>query len=202
MFYEYVYDTAVKARERGLRSVLVTAAYIEAEPLQELCKVVDAAHVDLKSFSETFYRRVSGAALKPVLRSLEIMRQAGIWVEIIHLMVPGLSDSLNELRQMCRWIAQNLGADVPLHLSRFYPAYKLSMLPPTPISTLIAAEEIAKAEGLHFVYVGNVPERPQQDTVCPNCGQAVIRRAGYRVLANSLQDGRCPCGAPIAGVWS
>ncbi len=201
-FYEYAYDTSLKARENNLRNILVTAGYFQPQPLKDLCRLIDAAHVDLKSFNDDFYKKVCGATLKPVLQSLEILRQQGVWVEIIRLVVPKLSDDLNDIGRMCRWIVQNLGPDVPLHLSRFYPAYKLSMLPPTSVKKLSQAQQIAQAEGLHYVYIGNVPQLSQQNTVCPSCRGVVLERNGYQVVSNRIREGKCGCGYAIAGVWS
>jgi len=202
IFYEYVHDTAARARAREIRNVLVTAGYISERPLRELCRLTDAANVDLKGFSDRFYKKVTGAKLAPVLRCLEVMREEGVWLEVTRLVVPRYSDDLDDIRALCRWMVRALGPGTPLHLSRFHPAYKLERLPPTPVEVLDHAREIAREAGLHFVYVGNVPGYGAQNTVCPRCGRVVIERRGYRVLSNRLADGRCPCGEPIPGVWS
>lgn len=201
IYYEYAWDTALLAREQYIRNVLVTAGYILEKPLRQLCRVVDAANVDLKGFSEYFYKKITSARLAPVLRCLEIMREEGVWVEVTRLLVPTLSDDLDDIRAMCDWLAGTLGPGTPLHLSRFHPAYKLQNLPLTPVEVMDQAYAIAKAAGLHFVYVGNVPGDPRQDTICPACGQTVIKRQGYRIIANTLVDGRCACGEKIPGVW-
>lgn len=201
IFYEYVRDTAVLARERGIRNVLVTAGYISEEPLRELCGVVDAANVDLKGFSDHFYKRLTGSKLEPVLRCLEVMREEGVWVEVTRLVVPGYSDDMDDMEKMCRWLVRALGPDTPLHFSRFHPAYKLQGLPPTPPAVLDRAHEIARASGLRHVFVGNIPGHEAQNTLCPGCGRPVIERSGYRILANRLEDSRCPCGQTIAGIW-
>lgn len=201
VFYEYVVETARLALRRGLRNVLVTAGYILEEPLRKLCSVIDAANVDLKGFNDSFYKKVTGGKLDPVLRTLEVMREEGVWLEVTRLVVPGLSDDLEDIRAMVRWIVRTLGPGTPLHLSRFHPAYKLKGLPPTPADVLDRAREIALDAGLHFVYVGNVPRRNAYSTVCPHCGQVAIERSGYRVLSNRIRDGRCPCGESIPGVW-
>jgi pyruvate formate lyase activating enzyme len=202
IFYEYVRDTAAIAGERGIRNVLVTAGYIAEKPLRELCRVVDAANVDLKGMNDGFYKKVAGATLNPVLRSLEVMREEGVWLEVTRLIVPTHSDDLDDIRALCRWVARVLGPGTPLHFSRFHPAYKLKGLPPTPLDVLDKAREIALEAGLHFVFVGNTPGHPADDTVCPGCGRAVIERRGYRVRSNLLEDGRCPCGDAIPGVWT
>ncbi len=201
IYYEYVADTARQARELGIRNVLVTAGYILERPLRELCRFIDAANVDLKGFTEGFYKRVTGARLGPVLRTLEILREEGVWTEITRLIVPTYSDDLKEIRRMCQWIVRTLGPDVPLHLSRFHPAYKLEALPPTPAKLLDQAWRIAKEEGLHYVYVGNLPNHPGQHTRCPACGLILLERRGYFILSKQLQGDRCPCGYPIAGRW-
>ena len=201
VFYEYTRATAAAARQRDLRNVLVTAGYIEEAPLRLLCADVDAANVDLKSFDENVYRELVGGTLKPVLRALEVMREEGVWVEVTRLIVPGLSDDIGDLRRQFDWMARRLGPDTPLHLSRFHPAYRLQSLPPTPVEVLDRAWELAQDAGLHHVYVGNVPGHPAQDTLCPHCGRAVIQRRGYHIVGNDIDDGRCPCGARIAGVW-
>ena len=201
VFYEYVRDTAARARELGIRNVLVTAGYISDEPLRELCRVVDAANVDLKSFDEGFYKKVTGAKLKPVLRALEVMVEEGVWVEVTRLIVPAHSDDARDLREMCRWIVRALGPDVPLHLSRFHPAYRLEGLPPTPVETLERARDIAREAGIRHVYVGNVPGHSGQVTHCPACEREVVVRQGYAPPRISLVNGRCPCGESIPGVW-
>lgn len=201
IFYEYVMDTGKMAREQNIRNVLVTAGYIEEEPLRQLCTVADAANVDLKGFSDNFYKKICGAKLEPVKEALMIMQQEGVWVEVTKLTVPGLSDDMDDLRAMCDWMVEALGPGTPLHLSRFHPQHKLQHLPPTPVDTMYKAQEVAQRAGLHFIYVGNVPNNPFQDTICPNCKNAVIRRRGYTILSNELEDGHCPCGEKIPGVW-
>jgi len=202
IFYEYVHDTASLAHEQHIKNVLVTAGYIEEKPLRKLCRVVDAANVDLKGFTDNFYKKVTGSRLEPILRGLKTMRQEGVWLEITRLVVPTLSDDLDDIKSMCEWLIEALGQDTPLHFSRFHPAYKLQNLPVTPLDIMEKAYNIAKQAGLNFVYVGNVPGSPHQDTICPNCGRKVIKRIGYTILENQLQDDSCPCGKKISGVWS
>jgi pyruvate formate lyase activating enzyme len=201
IYYEYARDAAALAREKGIRNVLVTAGYIQEAPLRSLCRVVDAANVDLKSFSNDFYKQIAGGTLKPVLDCLRIMREEGVWVEVTRLIVPTHSDDLDDIRRMCRWLVAELGADTPLHFSRFHPAYKLQTLPPTPAETMEQAYQIALEEGLHYAFVGNLAGHPAQDTICPNCRRRVIERGGMRVHSNLLEGGRCSCGERIAGVW-
>jgi len=201
IFYEYVYDTAQIAMERGLKNVLVTAGYINPQPLRKLCQVVQGANVDLKGFSDKTYKKVNRGTLAPVLRALEVMKEEGVWLEVGNLIIPGISDDQAEIRAMSKWIAKNLGVGTPFHLLRFHPDYKLRALPLTPTETMLRARDIAREEGLEFVYLGNVPEHSQQNTVCPSCGKIVIQREGYFIGKSFLQDGKCPCGRPIPGVW-
>ncbi|MBF0485394.1 MAG: AmmeMemoRadiSam system radical SAM enzyme [Candidatus Omnitrophica bacterium] len=202
VFYEYTYDTSSLAQKQGLLNVLVTAGYIEQKPLVELCKVIHAANVDIKSMSDDFYRNMSEATLKPVLDCVVTMKKMGLWVEITNLLVPTLNDSEKDIRSLCRWILQNGGADMPLHFSRFWPLHKLQNLPPTPVETLTRAWDIAKEEGLHYVYVGNVPSHPGNNTYCPNDGKLLIGRQGFEVTENHVIDGKCEyCGTQIPGIW-
>jgi pyruvate formate lyase activating enzyme len=195
-------DCAKIAHERGLRNVYHSNGYIMPEPLRELCKYLDAANVDLKGFTEEYYSDMSDGSLAPVLRSLKILKEEGVHLEITTLLVPGRNDDPEELRAMCRWISENLGNDTPLHFSRFYPQHKLKNLPPTPVERLDEARRIAMEEGLKYVYIGNVPDHPASSTLCPNCGSELIHRVGYSVDVTGLKDGHCAhCGAPIEGVW-
>jgi pyruvate formate lyase activating enzyme len=172
-------------------------------PLADLCRALDAVKIDLKGFSEDFYRTVSGAALAPVLRSIVQIRKAGVHLEIVNLVVPTLNDAEASLARLANWVMSELGADVPLHFTRFHPDYQLRNLPPTPAATLERARDMAMARGLRYVYVGNVPGHAGNHTYCPKCRARVIVRQDFFVLESSLKDGRCgACGCPIAGVWS
>ena len=202
VFYEYVLATARLAREAGLRSVVVSAGFINPEPLRELCGAVDAIKVDLKGFSDAFYRKVCSAELAPVLRAIETIQEMGVHLEIVNLVVPTLNDDLEQLRMLSRWVARTLSPDVPLHFSRFYAQYRLLNLPPTPVETLERARQAALDEGLRYVYLGNVPGHAADNTYCPTCGQPVILRQGFSVLEYHLDAGNCAyCGRPIPGVW-
>ncbi|MGD9518544.1 MAG: AmmeMemoRadiSam system radical SAM enzyme [Armatimonadota bacterium] len=202
VFYEYVYDTAAEGHKRGVRSVIISSGYINQEPLRALLPRLDAVKVDLKGFTEEFYRRYCSGSLKPVLETIKTVHGSGKWLELVVLIVPGLNDSETAVRSMCKWIRQTVGADVPLHFSRFYPNYQLRNLPPTPYATLRRCQDIAKGLGLHFVYLGNVPEAPSQNTVCPGCGKTLVERRGYTVTAMALRKGSCSgCGRRIPGVW-
>jgi pyruvate formate lyase activating enzyme len=155
-YLEYIIDCARLAHEAGLWNILVTAGYVCQEPLADLLPYLDAANVDLKSFSDDIYNRVSGGHLQPVLDTILAMKQAGVWVEITNLVIPGINDDMDMIRQMCRWLADNDLANAPLHFSRFFPRYKMQDVPPTPIATLKAAKQIAEEEGIKHVYLGNV----------------------------------------------
>jgi pyruvate formate lyase activating enzyme len=203
VFAEYALDIAAAARPRGLRPVMVSCGFMNARPLADLCRALDAVKIDLKGFSEDFYRTVSGAALAPVLRSIVQIRKAGVHLEIVNLVVPTLNDAEASLARLANWVMSELGADVPLHFTRFHPDYQLLNLPPTPVATLERARDMAIARGLRYVYVGNVPGHAGNHTYCPKCRARVITRQDFFVLESSLKDGRCgACGSPIAGVWS
>lgn len=202
VFYEWMYDCARASRPLGIKNVVVTGGYIKEKPLRELCKVVDAIKVDLKGFSERYYQEVVNGQLKPVLDALLVMKSEGVWLEIVYLVVPTLNDKEGELRQLARWVKSQLGPDVPLHFTRFYPQYLLKNLPPTPIATLERAKQIADAEGLHYVYIGNVPGHPGENTYCPRCKRPVVERIGYQIRGVHLNRGKCKhCQQPIPGVW-
>jgi pyruvate formate lyase activating enzyme len=202
IFTEYVLDCARAGRARNVPSVVISNGSIQETPLKRVCTSVDAIKIDLKSFSEKYYQEVVNGELKPVLSSLVTIRHAGVWLEIVYLVVPGRNDGDAEFRDLARWVKQNLGPDVPVHFTRFYPEYLLKNLPPTPIDTLERAKKIADAEGLHFVYIGNVPGNPAENTYCPKCGQPVVERAGFVVTQNRLRKGKCPgCQTTIPGRW-
>jgi pyruvate formate lyase activating enzyme len=203
IFYEYVYDTAVEARRKGLKNVMVTAGYINKKPLRRLCSVLDATNTDLKAFSDRFYRENCSGTLRPVLDALVTFREEGVWVEVTNLIIPTLNDDMAMIRRMARWIAGELGAGTPLHLSRFHPQYRMRNLPPTPEQTLVRARAEAMDAGLEYVYVGNLFGHDAESTVCPRDGKLLVRRSGYRIRENNLVDGACPvCRESIPGVWS
>ncbi len=202
IFFEYVVAASRLGRRAGLKNVTVTAGYIEPDPLKELCAVTDATNVDLKAYSDHFYREVCGGRLAPVLKALKIYKDEGVWLEVTNLIVPDLNDAPAGIRDLSRWHVDNLGPDVPLHFSRFYPMYKLTNLPPTPEATLTQARQIALEEGLNYVYVGNVPGHPGNNTYCPKCGFTLVERRGYEILAYRLTGNKCPkCGEAIPGLW-
>jgi len=203
VFFEYLVDIAEIAREEGLRCVLVSCGIMEPGPLRDLCTVLDAIKIDLKGFSDRFYREVCEAELAPVLRSIEQVAAAGTHLELVNLVVPSLNDADRDLRDLIVWVRDHAGPDTPTHFTRFHPDYQLRNLPPTPVATLERARALALAEGLRFPYVGNVPGHPGNQTYCPGCGAAVIVRQGFFVETIALTDGRCNrCGAAIKGIWS
>ncbi|UCD15279.1 MAG: radical SAM protein, partial [Candidatus Omnitrophota bacterium] len=194
--------TSQLAKNNNLKNVLVTAGYLNTPPLKKLYAVTDGANIDLKFFDDAMYRKITSAKLAPVLNSLVLAKEAGIWFEITHLVIPTLNDDFTLIRKMCVWIRDNLGKDVPLHFSRFYPHYLLKNLPPTAVETLRTARQIAGEVGLHYVYIGNVWGEEAENTYCPYDGQLLIRRVGYRILEYNIENGKCSkCGASIAGRW-
>jgi pyruvate formate lyase activating enzyme len=203
VFTEYLVDIARLARKQERRSVMISCGFMNAEPLDEMCGVLDAIKIDLKGFDESFYRTVCGAELSPVLRSIKQVAKRGVHLEIVNLVVPSLNDSDAMLRSLVDWVKRELGPDVPLHFTAFHPDYQMLHLPPTPVATLERARNIAVAAGIHYPFVGNVPDHPGNHTYCPQCGKIVIRRQGYFVLEMHVRNGRCRfCERAIAGVWS
>jgi pyruvate formate lyase activating enzyme len=202
---EYVIDTAKAARSAGLKTLVHTAAYALPAPLRELCKYVDAVNVDLKGFSNDFYKQMTGGDMDSVLEGIRTIKGTGVWLELTTLVVPGYNDDPATFARMCQWIRVNLGPDVPLHVSRFFPQYKLRNVPPTPKETLTKLRRIAYEQGLHYVYLGNLGGDPGESSYCPACGIRLIERIGYKVVFDGLdlRSGRCrKCGLKIPGVWS
>ncbi len=202
IFYEYMAEVAVLAKEAGLLNLLHTAGYIRPQPLQEISPLMDAANVDLKGFDPDFYREVVGGELEPVLNTLRLLKGQGVHLEVTNILIPTLNDDDETLRRMCQWIAEELGDDVPLHFARFYPLYKLSALPRTPVAALDRARSIALEVGLKFVYVARVTGHVGENTFCPECDQLIIERVGFVIEKMHLEAGRCRyCGANIPGAW-
>ncbi len=201
IFYEYAYDAAHLAREAGIRNIFVTNGYISKDALSAISPCLDAANIDLKSFSERFYRDVVHANLQEVLDSIIEYRRQGVWIEITTLIIPGLNDSEAELRGIADFIATNLGNNTPWHVSGFHPTYKMTDRPGTSITTLRRAREIGIEAGLHFVYEGNVPGYGGENTFCSSCATILIKRLGYTIQSNRITNGVCPdCGTAVAGV--
>jgi pyruvate formate lyase activating enzyme len=195
-------ETAKLAKKEGLRNIMHSNGYINEAPLRQLCKYLDAANIDLKGFSDEFYAKLTDATLEPVLKSLKVLREEGVYIEITNLILPGFNDDEALIKKMCLWIKDNLGPDTPVHFGRFFPLYKLTSLNPTPVETLEKAREIALGCGLKYVYIGNVAGHPAENTYCPRCKKVVIERKGYFVTQNNLEGGKCKfCQEEINGVW-
>jgi len=201
IFYEYMLETARLAKEKGLKNVVVSAGYINPEPLKELCKYVDAFKIDLKAFNNSFYKKIVGGKLEPVLQSLKIIKEQGVWLEVVYLVIPGENDDSDEIKKMSQWIKENLGEDIPLHFSRFYPTYKLINLPPTPEATVKRLRQIAIDQGLKYVYTGNLGDWETESTYCPGSKKIAIKRQGLFVVENNIKNGICSDGEIIPGVW-
>jgi pyruvate formate lyase activating enzyme len=201
VFFEYSYDTARLAHEAGLNNIYVTNGYMITEMLEMINSYLDAVNVDLKAFRDETYRRIIGAHLQPVLDSLKKIKQLDIWLEVTSLIIPGINDDPHEIRDMASFVATELGVDVPWHISRFFPAYKMKEIPVTPVKTMQMAKEIGLEAGLHHVYLGNIADNEYMNTTCPQCGQLLIERTNFGVMKNNIKDNRCPnCGMEIAGV--
>jgi len=203
IFYEYMYDCAVEGHRNGIRSVAITGGYIQPDPLKELLKVLDAVKIDLKGFTEGFYKDYVQGELKPVLEAIKIMHDEGKWIELVYLVVPTLNDNPEDVKRMSDWIASTLSPDVPIHFTRFHPMYLLKNLPPTPISTLEELFSTAKKQGLNYVYIGNVPGHEAEHTYCPQCHRILIQRQGFTLESFNISDSKCKfCGNKIPGIWS
>jgi len=202
-YFEYMIDTAKIARQNGLYNLWVSNGYINPKPLLELCQVLDAANVNLKSFSDALYRKLNGGRLEPVLNTFKTMHEQGVHFEMTTLVVPGYVDDPEMIKSMCGWILENLGPDHPLHFLRFFPRYKLDRLPPTPVSKLTEFRSLAMKEGIRYVYVGNVPGHEGNHTYCHNCGKLLVKRTGYHIPEYNLNGSRCKfCDTEIPGEWT
>ncbi|MGH9367097.1 MAG: AmmeMemoRadiSam system radical SAM enzyme [Thermoanaerobaculia bacterium] len=201
IFFEYAMDVADACREIGIAAVAVTAGYMCPEPRREFYEHIDAANVDLKAFTEKFYREVTGAHLQAVLETLVYLkRETRVWLEVTNLLIPGYNDSERETEQMTQWVVENLGPDVPMHFTAFHPDWKMRDVPPTLPGTLVRARRIARKNGVRYAYTGNIPDREGGSTFCHACGSRVIGRDGYVLTAWNLRDSRCgSCGEPCAG---
>ena len=203
IFYEYMYDTILCGNEKGIKSVMISNGFINPEPLKKLCEIISGIKIDLKAITDTFYKKIVSAELKPVLNSLVTIKKSKTWLEIVYLVIPTLNDSEKEFKDVAKWIKENLGTDVPLHFTRFYPQYKLLNLPPTPIETLNRAKQIADSEGLNYVYVGNVPGNSAENTYCPKCKNMLIERSGFYIKSNKIKKNHCSfCNNYIPGVFN
>ena len=203
IFYEYMCDIGQLVKKAGLLNVCHSNGFINPDPLRNLCKVIDAVNIDLKGFTEAFYREISSGELAPVLETLKTLKKEKVHLEITNLIIPTQNDDISVVREMCLWVKKELGTDTPIHFSRFYPLYKLKTLPATPVSTLEKARTVALSSGLEYVYIGNVPGHEGENTFCPACKKMIIERRGYMVGEIHLKGGKCGyCGRPIPGIWT
>ena len=200
IYFEYAYDTSKIAKEEGLANVFVSNGYIMPEPLKTIQPYLDGANIDLKSFSDEFYRKVCGAKLQPVLDCITLYHQLGIWIEITTLIIPNYNDSDQELRDIAKFI-KNIDEKIPWHITAYYPTYRLTDQPRTSVATLRKAREIGLNEGLRYVYEGNMPGNGGENTFCYNCNNLLIQRLGFSIVENNIKDSKCPnCQAVIDGV--
>jgi pyruvate formate lyase activating enzyme len=202
-FFEYMSETARLAMDQGLSNLLISNGYINQTPLKQLCSRIQAANINLKSFSDDIYRSLNGGRLDPVLETLKTLHEQGVHLEITNLVVPGYTDNEEMFRRMCGWILEHLGPDRPLHLLRFFPRYKLNRVRPTPVPLLQSFRKLAMQEGMHYVYIGNAPVEEGQNTSCHHCGALAVKRRGYSIQVVGLDGSVCrDCGRTIPGVWS
>lgn len=202
IFYEYMYDISKLGKREGMVTIFHTNGGMRPEPMKELLKNMLGVTVDLKGFTADFYRDVSFSKMEPVLETLKLIKKEGVWLEIVNLIIPTLNDNMENIKQMCKWIVENLGKDVPVHFNRFFPAYRMQHLSPTPIGTLDKAREIAIKEGIRFVYIGNAPGHKYNSTYCPECNKQIIRRTHFTVHEVRIKKGKCEfCGYQIPGIW-
>lgn len=199
---EFWMDTADAAQDAGIRSIVVSNGYVGREALRKAYSKMDAIKIDLKSFNDSFYENIVRGRRQPVLDAIVTLRKMDKWVEIVYLVIPGLNDADEEFRALAKWMKEHLGPDVPVHFTRYHPDYLLKDVPATPVETLEHAQAAARAEGLHFAYVGNVPGHAGENTYCPRCEHLLVERAGMSMVRNFMNNGACPqCGCAIAGVW-
>ena len=201
VFFEFAFDTAKLAHAKGIKNVFVTNGYMTSEAVHMISPYLDAANVDLKAFNKSFYKEVVKARLEPVKKTLKLMKSFGIFVEVTTLLIPGLNDDKKELEKLALFLVESLGPETPWHVSAFYPTYRLTDRPPTPVESLVMAREIGIKSGLRYVYTGNVPSDDGENTFCYKCGKILIDRLGFSIIKNVLENGRCPyCGTQIDGI--
>jgi len=200
IFYEYMLEIAKVAKKKGLKNVIVSNGFINEEPLKKLIPLIDGANIDLKSFDNDFYKKIALARLEPVLKTLKILHENKVWLEITNLIIPTLNDNIKDIEKMVKWIKENLDENVPLHFSAFFPMFKLANIPATKTETLLKAKNMAE-ESLNYVYVGNIISE-NSNTMCPKCRKMVLSRIGFEVLYNKIKKGECyNCGEKIPGIW-
>jgi pyruvate formate lyase activating enzyme len=199
IWHEFTYDASKEIKKEGLYTVYVSNGYINEDPFREIAKYLDAINIDVKAFHEEFYKKICSARLEPVLETCVLAKELGIHLEITYLVIPTYNDSLDEIRSFCRWVLDNLGDKVPLHFSRFHPDYKMVDVPPTSVETLINAYNLAKEQGIKYVYLGNVPHGEYENTYCPSCGELLIERYIFTAkIVSPIKNGKCPkCGTTI-----
>jgi pyruvate formate lyase activating enzyme len=201
IFFEFAYETAKIAHKKGIKNIFVTNGYMTHETLELAAPYLDAANVDLKAYSDDFYKKYCGARLEPVKETLKLMKKMGILVEITTLLIPGLNDGYSEIEELASFISGSLGPETPWHISRFHPTYKMLDRPPTPVGNIVKAREIGINCGLRYVYVGNVPGENGENTFCYNCKKILINRIGFQIRQNLVENSRCPfCGVLIDGI--
>lgn len=203
VFFEYMYDIAKLAKSNNLKNIIVSAGYVNQEPLKEIIPFLDAANIDLKSFDDEIYKKVNKAKLKPVLETLKTLKESNVWLEITNLLIPGINDNNEMIENMCQWLVDNGFETTPLHFSRFHPHYKMNDLPATPYITIKNAIETALKKGLKYVYSGNVWNDEYEKTFCPNCGKILIDRQGFEVGNISIKNNKCKyCDYKVHGVFN
>ncbi len=201
-FYEYVYETAKLAHEKGIKNVFISNGYINEKPLRDIAKYLDAANINLKAFDDDTYKKLNGGTLQPILNTLKILKEEKVWLEITNLIIPSWTDKPDMIKKMCDWLYKNNLHEYPLHFSKFVPLYKLTHLPITPVATLEKAKEIALKAGIKYVYIGNVPGNEAENTFCPKCKKKIIERKGYKISLNNIKENKCTsCGEKISGIW-
>lgn len=201
IFYEFAYDCSVTAKDNGIKNVFVSNGYLSSKATRQIAPYLDAINIDIKSFSDHFYNEVCGAKLQPVLDNVMAMKQSGVWVEITTLVIPGHNDSDDELRKIASFI-RSVDSAIPWHVTAFHPMYDMTDRPPTPLSSLTRARQIGIAEGLKYVYEGNMPGKGGENTQCNGCGETVIHRHGFTITKDKLRNGACPyCSVELPGVW-
>ncbi|MDI6708762.1 MAG: AmmeMemoRadiSam system radical SAM enzyme [Candidatus Thermoplasmatota archaeon] len=201
IWYEFTYDCSKLAKEHGLYTIYVTNGYINEEPLRKISKYLDAMNIDVKAFKEDFYKEICSAKLEPVLRTCELAKELGIYIELTYLIIPNYNDPTEEIETFCKWVNERIGKDTAVHFSRFYPHYKMDSLPPTPISTLLRAYQLG-SKYLDFLYLGNVPHGNYENTYCPNCKELLIERFGFSAEMINLKNSKCSkCDTKIPGIF-
>lgn len=201
IYYELARDTMVEAKKKGLLNVFVTNGYMTRDMLDDCKGLLDAANVDLKAFNDHFYKKYCKARRSGVMDTLRYMKHLGIWVEVTTLLIPGLNDNVNEVKALAEFIRKDLGPETPWHVSRFFPNYLETGIPPTDAQALVKVRQIGLDAGLHYVYTGNLPWEAGEKTTCPGCSEVLIQRSGYTITRNSIKDGHCPkCGYAVEGI--